>query len=138
MTTFYSLLADFVVALHFAYVGFVVLGLLLVLLGRLFHWRWVSNPWFRLIHLTMMGIVVVESLLGITCPLTDWEKALRHAAGQTVDEGSFMGRLMHNLIFYEAGPQTFTLIYVLFFTLLVASFFLVPIRFERRPRAHAS
>ena len=128
MTTFYSLLADLVVALHVAYVGFIVFGLLLVLLGRLFRWTWVGNPWFRLIHLTMMGIVVIESLLGITCPLTDWERALRHAAGQTVGEGSFMGRLMHNLLFYDATPQTFTLIYVVFFTLLVASFVLVPVR----------
>jgi hypothetical protein len=134
MSTFYGLLADFVVALHVAYVGFIVIGLLLVLLGRLFHWQWVGNPWFRMIHLTMMGIVVVESLLGITCPLTNWEKALRHAAGQTVDEGSFMGRLLHDLIFYEATPQTFTLIYVLFFTLLVASFVLVPVRFDRTAR----
>lgn len=131
MTTFYSVLADIVVALHLAYVGFIVVGLLLVLLGRLFRWQWVGNPWFRLTHLTMMAIVVVESLLGITCPLTDWEHALRRAAGQSFEGGSFMGRLLHNLIFYEAPPQTFTIIYVLFFTLLVASFILVPIRFPR-------
>jgi hypothetical protein len=128
----YRLLADFVVAVHFAYVTFIVMGLLLVLIGRLFHWTWVSNPWFRMVHMTMMAIVVVESLVGITCPLTDWEHALRTAAGETVEKGTFMGRLIHNLIFYEAGPGTFTLVYVLFFGLLVASFVLVPVRWQRR------
>jgi hypothetical protein len=37
---FYSFLADVVVALHVAYVGFVVVGLLLILLGLPLRWSW--------------------------------------------------------------------------------------------------
>ena len=43
----YNYLADAVVVIHAAYIGFVILGLLAILLGVLFHWNWVRNFWFR-------------------------------------------------------------------------------------------
>ncbi|MCA9205881.1 MAG: DUF2784 domain-containing protein, partial [Planctomycetales bacterium] len=100
----YRLLADAVVTLHIAYVLFVILGLLVVLVGRLLHWTWIRNPWFRFVHLAMIGIVVVESWLKITCPLTTLEDWLRLQAGETVTDGSFIGRWMHDLLFLEAEP----------------------------------
>ena len=53
----YGLLADLVVIVHFAYVGFVVIGQLLILIGIVLRWQWIRNPWFRLIHLAMILIV---------------------------------------------------------------------------------
>ena len=44
------ILADIVVVIHFAYVAFVVLGLVAVLMGYVFKWNWVRNRWFRLTH----------------------------------------------------------------------------------------
>ncbi len=86
-----SVLADLIVVLHVAYVGFVVFGLAAILLGVAFHWSWVRNLWFRAIHLIAIGIVVGESLIGIPCPLTVWEARLRKTAGQTAYAGDFLG-----------------------------------------------
>src|SRR5215471_11505426 len=98
---FYSFLADLLVGLHVGYVGFVVVGQLLIWRGLALGWRWVRNPWFRMTHLLAMVIVGFEAVCQIDCPLTVWEGSLRRLAGQHVGEGSFLGRLLHNLIFYD-------------------------------------
>ena len=71
-----------------------------------------ANFWFRVIHLGMIGVVVAESLAGITCPLTDWEKQLRRLGGQAGYAGDFIGHWMHRLIFFHAEPWVFTAGYV--------------------------
>ncbi|MBT8088371.1 MAG: DUF2784 domain-containing protein, partial [Gammaproteobacteria bacterium] len=75
------LIADGLLLLHTLFVLFVVIGLLLIVAGRFLSWDWVRNPWFRLVHLVCIGIVVVQSWFGIVCPLTTWEMALREKAG---------------------------------------------------------
>lgn len=126
LPSFYALLADAILALHFGFVAFVVLGLVMIYLGGALGWRWVRNRGFRLTHLAAMGIVVVEALAGIVCPLTDWEIALRRAAGQPAYEESFMETWVGRLMFFDFEPWVFTLAYVLFFIAIVASFWLVP------------
>jgi hypothetical protein len=121
----YRILADLVVAAHFAYVSFVVVGLAAILLGGWRKWRWVRNFWFRLIHFLMIAIVVLESLAGIVCPLTDWEDALREKAGETVKQGSFIGRMLHQLMFVHFPPGVLTTCYCVFGFLVLASLFLV-------------
>lgn len=136
MSSVYSVMADAVVTIHAMYVSFIVLGLVLILLGRAFGWTWVRNFWFRMVHLTMMGIVVVESLLGITCPLTTWEYSLRKAAAEPIDGGSLIARIAHQSIFVNASPVMFTAIYLAFFGLLVASLILVPPKWRAaRPKS---
>ncbi len=122
----YSLLADFVVVIHLGYVAFVVLGLVLIVAGSLFKWSWVRNSWFRLIHLCMIGVVVVESLFTITCPLTTLESYLRSKSGQTSQSGSFMGRLAHDLLFYDLTPDFFTVAYCLFGAIVLATVLVAP------------
>jgi hypothetical protein len=72
-----SLIGDIIVAIHLAYVGFVIFGLVAILPGALLKWRWVRNPWFRWIHLVMIVIVAAEALVDFECPLTTWERHLR-------------------------------------------------------------
>lgn len=79
-------LADIVLIAHVAFVAFVVLGLLLILYGGCRNWRWIRNPWFRVLHLVAIGLVVIQSWLGIICPLTTLEVALRERAGQVTYE----------------------------------------------------
>ena len=124
----YTIAADIVVVAHMAYVLFVVLGLVAILVGYVARWDWVRNKWFRLIHLSTIGIVVFESLMNITCPLTTLENSLRQAGGQPVSETSFIGRFAHDLIFFELPPSFFTAIYCTFGALVVGTLFLVPIR----------
>lgn len=124
----YSLTADAVVVVHAAYVGFVVLGLGVILIGCVLRWQWVRNVWFRVVHLVMIGIVVVEALFGITCPLTTWENSLRRAAGETARAESFVGRWVHDLLFYDAPPWAFTVAYCLFGGVVLATFVIAPPR----------
>ena len=126
MTTFYRLTADFVVVVHFAFVVFVVLGLLLTLIGGVRRWGWVRGIRFRSIHLAAIGLVVVESLCGITCPLTIWEQQLRNLAGQASYHGDFLATWVHDLMFFTAEPWVFTACYCSFGTLVALSWLLVP------------
>ena len=66
----YLLAADVLLLGHVLFVGFVVLGLALVLLGNPLGWNWVRNPWFRFAHLAAIGVVVLQSWIGLICPLT--------------------------------------------------------------------
>jgi hypothetical protein len=122
-----ALLADFIAAIHFGYVAFVVLGLLVILTGGLLRWRFVRNFWFRIVHLAMILIVVVEALLGIICPLTTWEYNFRVAAGQqNVSDVSFVARLIHQVMFFEFPPIVFLIGYCLFGLAVVVSWWLLP------------
>lgn len=116
-----ALLADVIVAVHLAYVLFVIVAELLIVLGGFLKWGWVRNPWFRLVHLAMILVVVVEALLQFECPLTTWERQLRQAAGQAYGDMSFVGGLLHDILFVDASQQVLTTCYVAFGALVVAS-----------------
>ena len=135
MATFYRLAADAIVLVHFAYVAFVVVGLLAILLGLVGRWSWVRNVWFRLLHLLAILIVAGEAVCGITCPLTTWEQHLRALAGDTAYQGDFIADWTHRLLFYEFQPWVFTLAYVLFGLIVLATFVFAPPRWTREPRA---
>ena len=132
----YEALADALVVVHLAYVGFVVIGEFLVLLGFVLKWRWIANPWFRWSHLIAIAVVVFEAIFGITCPLTLWERQLRDAAGKSQPEETFIGGLVHQVLFFELPPWVFTTIYITFGLLVVLTLVVVPPRgFRRTPTA---
>ena len=127
----YSHLADEVVFLHAAYVAFVLFGLVAVFAGFLMRWDWVRNVWFRFIHLAMILVVAFEALMGIVCPLTTLENYLRNQAGETMRNGSFMGQIVHDLLFYEAPAWLFTCGYCAFAGLVLSTFVIVPPKRKR-------
>ena len=134
----YALLADAILVLHFAFVLFVVAGLLLTWIGYFAGWKFVRNPWFRGAHLLAMAVVVAESLFGVICPLTKWETALRLEAGEDpAYAGSFIQHWVHRVMFFEVSERTFTMIYIAFFVLIVLSLVVVPPRPFRAVRAQA-
>jgi hypothetical protein len=124
----YRWLADAVVVLHVAYVGFVMLGLAAILAGAVLHWTWVRNFWFRAVHFLMIAIVVAESLCGVLCPLTEWEDRLREAAGETTEPGSFIGRWLDQLLFVDLSPAVLTTCYCAFGLAVLAALFVSPPR----------
>jgi hypothetical protein len=138
MKAWYAFAADCVVAAHFASVAFVVFGLLAVVAGGVRGWRWVRNPWFRVVHLATILIVVIESWLNITCPLTTWENALRRLAGESTYGGDFVGKWLHDVLFFQLSPMAFTIIYTAFGLAVLASWvFVPPRRRSKEPRAKA-
>jgi polyferredoxin len=115
--------ADVILLLHVLFVGFVVLGLALIVAGGLRGWSWVRNPWFRVAHVVAIGIVVVQSWFGAMCPLTIWEMALRSRAEGTTYSGTFIGYWLGRILYYQAPAWAFVVSYTLFGVLVVACWF---------------
>jgi len=131
---FYRLLADLILIVHFAFVLWVVVGLVLVLVGGPLGWGFVRRPWFRGLHLASIGFVVVQAWLGEICPLTTWESELRVAAGQRpYDPDGFIVHWVQKLMFFDAPMEVFVWSYTAFGALVLASFWLVPVSRKRRP-----
>lgn len=126
--TIMAILADLVVALHIAYVAFVVLGLAAILIGAAAGWRWVRNLWFRAAHLAAIALVLFESLAGVACPLTTIENSLRIRAGQSAYAANFLGYWLDRLIFYHAPEWVFIALYAIFTLAVALTFWLVPPR----------
>ena len=124
-------LADVIVAVHLAYVVFVVGGQVFVLIGAARGWKWARNFWFRTLHLIAIGLVVLVEALGVRCPMTVWEENLRVRAGQPTSGETFLGRLFHSVLFYTDIPQwVFTAMHVSFGAIVLVTFVLY---LPRRP-----
>lgn len=119
------LLADTILVFHVLFVAFVVFGLLAIYAGYFLRWSWVRNRTFRVLHLSAIGYVVVQSWLGVVCPLTTWEMALRAQAGTATYAGSFIQHWLQNLLYYTAPEWLFVMVYTLFGSLIAASWFVV-------------
>ena len=129
----YRLLADALLIVHAGFVAFVVLGLLLVWIGGALRWKWVHNRTFRVIHLACIVFVAGQAVLGEICPLTTWESQLREAAGQQgYGDYGFIAYYISSILFYEAPMWVFTVCYVAFALLVLASFWIVPVRWRKR------
>ncbi len=130
----YQILADAVVVFHALFVGFVVFGQLFILIGIWRGWHAVRNFWFRATHLSMIGVVALEALFGIVCPLTSLENHLRELAGSQVREGSFMGRLAHNILFYDTPQWIFSVMHCAFAVVVLLTFVIAPPRWPFQKR----
>ena len=126
-----TLLADLILVVHALFVVFVVCGLFLTLVGGPLGWRWVRNGWFRGVHLVCIGVVVLQSWLGMLCPLTTWEHELRLAAGEHGYALGFIATWLRRLLFFEAPSWVFTLTYTLFGALVIVTWLWWPPRFRR-------
>ena len=86
------LLADAVVALHLAFILFVVGG------GALVLWR---RGW-AVLHVPAVAWGAWTEFTGTLCPLTPWEQSLRQQAGAAGYAGGFVDHYLVPLI-YPAG-----------------------------------
>ncbi|GEN26772.1 hypothetical protein HVA01_04180 [Halovibrio variabilis] len=123
--TLLLLLADTLLILHVLFVAFVVVGLLAIYAGYFLNWQWVRNRAFRIVHLYAIGYVVIQAWLGAVCPLTTWEMALRAEAGAATYSGSFIQHWLHSLLYFTLPELLFIVIYTLFGSLVLASWFVV-------------
>lgn len=85
----YSLLADLVLAVHLAFIAFVVGGAVLVRRRRRLAW----------LHAPAVVWGVCIEFAGWTCPLTPWEVALRRRAGAAGYSGGFIEHYLTALIY---------------------------------------
>ena len=122
-----TLFADIVLVTHFLFVAFVVGGMAVIWLGAALKWAWIRNFWFRAAHLGAIGFVAAESLVGVLCPLTVLEDALRQGGRPYA---SFIQRWVSRLLYYDLPERVFTIVYVLFALIVALTF--IYIRPERR------
>ena len=127
-----SALADLVLVTHALFVGFVVIGFALILIGLAQGWGWVRNPRFRYAHLAAIGIVVLQAWFGIECPLTTLENSLRVRAGEAGYGSSFIQDWLYRLLYYQADTWIFTVLYTAFGTAVVLVWWFAPPR-RRQP-----
>ncbi len=85
----YRILADAVLALHFAFIAFALLGGLLVA-------RWPRLVW---LHLPAAAWAAGIAFYGGICPLTPLENRLREAGGGTGYEAGFIEHQLEALIY---------------------------------------
>jgi len=82
-------LADLVLVIHFLFLGFVLLG------GLLVFWR----PFIAWFHLPCVFWGVVIELKGFICPLTPLENVLRKLGGQAPYTTSFIERYVLPIVY---------------------------------------
>jgi hypothetical protein len=111
-------LGDLVLAFHFAFIVFAVLGSFLVL------WK----PWTVWLHVPSVLWSGYVNLSGQVCPLNPLENTFRHLAGQAGYEGGFVQHYIAPLVYPGVMPEQWGLISgfsvlawnVLVYTLVVA------------------
>jgi uncharacterized protein DUF2784 len=123
------LLADAILVVHFLIAAFVTAGFVLVPLGAWRHWRFVRRRGLRLLHLGAVSFVALEALVGIACPLTVWENALRGVS----DERGFIAHWVGRWLYYDAPLWIFTTLYVAAAAIALIGWRLVPPE-RRTPR----
>ena len=126
MEHLYLYLADLVLLLHALLVVFVVAALLLTVVGGYSRWRWVRNRGFRWVHLVAIAGIVMQSWLGLVCPLTSLEMWLRGQIGGGQYDGSFMHYWLQRLLYYDVPDWWFVVAYSTFGLLVVITWLRVP------------
>jgi hypothetical protein len=130
--TIWAWAADVILLVHVAFVVFIVGGLLLIWIGGWQKWRVVRNRCFRLWHVGAMALVLVQTLIGVICPLTVWEAALRERAGQPAyGDATFVQYWLQRLLFWELPVSVFLVLYAGIMIAIVAAWWWV------RPQAAA-
>ena len=117
--------------MHVAFVAFVVIGQVLILIGGLRGSAWIRRLWLRVLHLVAIGVVVAQTWLGVICPLTTLEMTLRRRAGDATYAGGFVAHWLHELLFFQAPAWVFAVVYTAFGGLVLASWVLWPPRRSR-------
>ena len=129
--------ADVILIVHLVYIVFIILGLILIAIGALARWRWIRSPWFRVAHLSAILVPLIETAIGLECPLTSLENLARMRAGQAAYGGSFVVYWLRLIIFHDWPPTTFAILYATIAVLILASFVLIPPELPMRlPRLH--
>ena len=103
------MIADALLFVHFCLAGFITLGFFLIPVGYKLGWNWIKNRNFRLLHFSLMGVITVETILGLACPLTVLENMFRD-----VDySSSFMSYWIAQILYWDLSTHVFVILYSL-------------------------
>ena len=125
----WSLLADSLVILHFAFTAFVIFGGFLT-------WRW---PRVALAHVPALAWGCWVEVSHSICPLTPWENNLRHLGGEAGYHGGFLAHYLVRVLYPPA--LTWQIQWVLAALLLLinaVAYGVLTMRARRAARAQAA
>lgn len=117
----FQVLTTLILATHFAYLAYVVVGGFLA-------WRWPSTIW---LHLGAAGWGLVVVVTPLECPLTYAEHWSRHRAGQEGFDAGFIDRYIEGVLYPEQYTQ---LLQVVAGLLVVTSWVVLYLRWRSRQR----
>lgn len=123
----HEFLADFILYFHLLYVLGVLVPIPLIALGFWHGWKWVRRPWLRNIHVGMILFVVFEVFVGMICPLTEWEAALRaRSPGENLYPEGFMAAWISKILFSDFEPWVYVIMYITTALIIIDLYILVP------------
>ena len=125
--TLFLFAADLGLGLHWFFVLFVIAGLVLIVAGGFRGWQWGRERTFRYAHLAAIAVVVLQSWLGMICPLPTLEMWLRRQGGDAPYAGTFISYWMQVLLYYQAPAWVFAAVYTAFGLCVVATWYWVPL-----------
>ena len=103
------MIADALLFVHFSLAAFITLGFFVIPIGYRFGWNCIKNRNLRLLHLSLMGFITVETIVGLTCLLTALENMFRD-----VDySSSFMSYWIAQILYWDLPSQVFVIFYSL-------------------------
>ncbi len=121
-----DILAGLVVAAHFAWIMFLILGLPVFMYFNLRRWR--------IFHLTALAGTVAMQVTGTACPLTCLESALRSKSQGSVYPGQFITECLESIIYVDGHTlEKVQALTVLFLAGTALSFFFRPPRRKKSP-----
>jgi polyferredoxin len=140
VTILCEILADFLMLAHALYSSFVFFGFVPILAGMALAWRWTSQRWFRVLHLSATMFIVARVWIGVPCPFSAAEDGLRRNTTGACFLGNPFHETLHRLAFRGGNPRRFARSVSLFGGLVAATFVLdrfMPLMTKRRRREAA-
>ena len=103
------MIADAFLLIHFCLAAFISLGFVIIPIGHKLGWSWIKNRNLRLLHLSLMSFITVETIVGLACPLTVLENMFRD-----VDySSSFISFWLAQILYWNLPSEVFVLLYSL-------------------------
>ena len=103
------MIAGALLLVHFSLAASITLGFFIIPIGYKLGWNWIKNRNLRLLHLSLMGVITVETIVGLTCPLTVLENMFRD-----VDySSSFISYWIAQILYWDLPNQVFVILYSL-------------------------
>ncbi|GEM_PF-298565 len=117
----YSRAADLVILLHFAWIGFLILGFPVLLYFNTFYGR--------IFHAAALGLTIIMQWANIVCPLTHLENYFRtRGKGVNVYPGRFTTEVIERWMYVdERVLKTVAWLTLAYFVVVIASFRLKPV-----------
>ena len=103
------IIADIILLIHFLIIIFVVSLFIFIPVGYKFNWKFLKNKIIRVVHISLMTIVTIESLIGVHCPLTVLENKFRGVLYHT----SLISRILKEIVFWQFPSYFFLIAYIL-------------------------